>query len=136
MEETQEQKISKYSSGVNILIRIDLLWKKTHIYAETGLYNLLNTTLDRIWLELARDLKADRYENQKENFDKFDNELKSLMPFNDEKPSGFRSPSQIEIENREKIYKVLMKKQLFLSRLENEVGKGTTFDDDDDDDFD
>jgi len=136
MEENQEQKISKYSSGVNILIRIDSLWKKTHLYAENGMYALWNTVLDRIWLELARDVKEEEYKIEKDKFDAFDKELKPLMPFNDEKPSGFKEPTTQEIVNRAKVYEILNKKQLFLSRFENKIGKGTTFDNEDGDDFD
>ncbi len=134
-DDNQDQKISKYSSGVNILIRIDTLWKKTHLYSESGMYALLNTTLDRIWLELARDLKTD-YEDKKTAFLEYDTKLKTLMPFNDEPPKGFKDLKDSQVTSRNKIYETLMDKQLFLSRLENEMGKGTTFDDDDDDDFD
>lgn len=135
-EETQEQKISKYSSGVNILIRIDLLWKETHAHAKIGAYALLNSDLDRIWLELARDLEKEDYEERKKIFEMFDESLKKLMPFNDEKPSGFRELSPEDVKKRNDIYELLMEKQLFLARLENKLGKGTTFDEDDDDDFD
>ena len=135
MEENQEQKISKYSSGVNILIRINNLWQKTHLFAEAGVYSHLNTVLDRIWLELARDLKDKDYTDEKKTFDAFDERLKELMPFNDEKPKGFKAPTSTEIENRNKIYTVLMDKQLYLSRLENKMGKGTTYDSGDESDW-
>lgn len=136
MEEDQEQKISKYSSGVNILIRIDGLWKKTHLYAEIGKYSSLNLILDRIWLELARDLKEEEYKVAKKDFDAHDTKLKPLMPFNDEKPSGFKDLTPDQIKQRANIYTILNDKQLFLSRFENKLGKGTTFNEDDDDDFD
>jgi len=136
MEENQEQKISKYSSGVNILIRIDGLWKKSHLYAEGGRYLLWNTVLDIIWLELARDINKDEFDEKEKDFNNFENELKELMPFNDDKPSGFRDLSPEDIKKRNEIYKLLKNKQLFLARLENKLGKGTTFDEEDDDDFD
>jgi len=136
MEDKEEQKISKYSSGVNILIRIDGLWKKTHLYAEAGRYMLWNTVLDIIWLELARDIKVDDYATKETDFNVFETGLKELMPFSDDKPSGFREPSPEDIERRNKVYILLKKKQLFLARLENKMGKGTTFDEEDDDDFD
>jgi len=136
MEEKQEQKISKYSSGVNILIRIDGLWKKTHLYAEAGRYLLWNTVLDIIWLELARDIKVEDYSDKEKSFNVFETSLKKQMPFSDDKPSGFREPSPEDIEKRNEVYKLLKNKQLFLARLENKMGKGTTFDEEDDDDFD
>ena len=38
-------------------------------------------------------------------------------------------------DKRAEQYKILNEKELFLKRLENELGKGTTFDDGDEDDF-
>ena len=56
MEENEHQ-TSKYSTGVNINIRIDQLWKDTHAHSRSGNYNAWNVDLDCIWSELARDLK-------------------------------------------------------------------------------
>lgn len=135
-EQNQEQKISKYSSGVNILKRLDYLWRKTHIYIEAGRYMLWNSILDTIWLELARDIKKDDFEDRETKFNKFETDLKTYMPYSDDKPSGFRDPSPDDIKKRDEVYILFKKKQLFLARLENELGKGTTYNDEDDDDFD
>jgi len=145
MEENQnqDQKISKYSSGVNILKRLDYLWRKTHLYIENGIYLRWNTVLDVIWLELARDIKKikeDKDENKFEaietKFNEFEEKLETFMPFSDDKPSGFKDPSPEDIKKRNEVYKLLKQKQLFLARLENTLGKGTTYDEEDDDDFD
>ncbi len=144
MEEESNLVKSKYSSGVNIIIRLDLLWKDTHLHSRMGSFNKWNSDLDRIWLELARDLfNKDKltdedkdFKNVKEVFLGFDKELIKIGKFNDEKPAGFKKVSSDEIIKRAKQYEILMRKQLFLARLENYLGKGTTEEDIDDYDFD
>jgi len=136
MEEGEQQQVSKYSSGVNILLRLDELWKDTHRHSRNGYFNKWNSDLDRIWLELARDISEKDYETKEERFNKFDTRLSEVGKIKDLEPEGFRKVTEAEIEKRNKHYKILMEKQLFLARLENELGKGTTWDDDDDDDMD
>ncbi len=136
MAEEQEEQTSKYSSGVNIIKRLDTLWIDTHTHSRAGKYMLWNSDLDRIWLELARDLKEKKYDSTLKNFNETDEELTKFANFNDHPPEGFGEVTPEMITQRNKIYQLLMKKQLFLARLENKLGKGTTFADDDEDDFD
>lgn len=131
-----EKKISKFSSGVNILIRLDLLWKDANLHSRIGKYSKWNEDLDVIWRELARDLTDDEYGNKKTVFDEFDAELIKLGRFNDNGPDSFDEQDPKIPENRAKQYKILNDKELFLRRLEGELGKGTTWDDDDDDGYD
>lgn len=133
MAEGDETKVSKYSSGVNIIIRLDLLWKSTHYDARAGKYKLWNSDLDRIWLELARDIDEEDFPKREKQFDNFDKELMELGEFTDYQKEGFAKATPEEIKKRDRQYKILMKKQLFLARLENEFGKGTTFDEQDGD---
>jgi len=135
-----EDKVQRYSSGLNIVIRLDSLWKDTHLHSRAGQYAKWNSDLDRIWLELARDLNEGTNETEKSEFqkrqeqlDRFENELGKLMPFDDSGEKGFTAPTAEMLSRRNKQYKVLMNKQLFLARLENELGKGTTYEDEDDD---
>lgn len=134
----EERKISKYSSGINIIIRLDSLWKDTHLHSRQGSYYKWNLDLDRIWLELARDCKEEdsNWEEKEKKFNSFDNEIASLGGFNDKIPEGFEKPDDDFLKKRDEIYHYLMEKQLFLARLENELGKGTTHYDSDEDDFD
>ena len=147
----EEKKISKFSSGINILMRVDFLWKNCHNYKRNGMYSKWNEELDSVWLELARDLKPEEFEDTdkegnvvldeknvkkegwKTKFEKFDGELKDLMPFTDSGQTGFGKPNDKMVENRGKQYKILKNKQLFLARLENELGKGTSWGDSEDD---
>lgn len=135
-----EDKVQRYSSGLNIVIRLDSLWKDTHLHSRAGQYAKWNADLDRIWLELARDLnegtndkEKSEFQKRQEELDKFDNDLGKLMPFDDSGEKGFTAPTAEMLSRRNKQYKVLMSKQLFLARLENELGKGTTYEDEDDD---
>jgi len=136
--EEEDQKLSKYSSGINILKRIDILWRDTHSHSRAGMFYNWNMDLDRIWLELARDLKEKpkdknlKYDTVKTAFDEFDEKLKNL---DDNSSTGFQPPSTGDIKQRSDQYKTLMEKQLFLARLENQIGKGTTTEDEDDDDM-
>lgn len=148
--EEEEKKVSKFSSGLNILQRVDELWKNCHNYKRNGFYYKWNEELDSVWLELARDLKPFEYydtddddeitkdkskvknKGYKTQFDEFEDKLKKLLPFSDSGGFGFQQPSQKDINKRNEQYKVLMEKQLFLARLENELGKGTSWDEEDD----
>jgi hypothetical protein len=139
--EEEELKVSKYSSGINILKRIDELWKDTHKHSRTGEFSKWNADLDRIWLELARDLKDKplkqelKFNTNKDLFDKFDTAIADLGDFEDNLNDSFNPISKEKIQKRNKQYQVLMNKQLFLARLENAIGKGTTMEDEDDDEF-
>lgn len=141
-EPGKEQGKSKYSSGINIIIRLDELWKKTHLFALEGQYKLLNIVLDRVWLELSRDLaekpkKGEKnFKEYEKDFDEFEEKLKDIGGIVDDKKAGFAEAQPEDIEKRNKHYKVLRKKQQFLARLENKLGKGTTVEEDDDDDID
>lgn len=137
----EDNKVSKYSSGVNILKRIDNLWRDTHTHSRAGLFYQWNSDLDRIWLELARDLKEKSkkedvlYSKQKAKFAEFDAKLAEDGIIKDRiDTSGFKDPTKDEQEIRNKQYQTLMSKQLFLARLENKIGKGTTLEDEDEDD--
>ena len=136
-----EQQTSKYSTGVSINIRVDHLWIDTHTHSRSGNYNAWNVDLDCIWSELSRDLKDKKgeknvYETKQKEFDKFDEEILKEGVIIDTKPSGFIKITDKQKVSRSKHYKILRRKQLFLTRLENTLGKGTTFDRNDDDDVD
>lgn len=138
-------KVSKFSSGLNIIMRLDILWKNCQNFQRHGKYSSWNNELDLIWLELARDIsindyndtkteKGERIEGYESQFNKFDEDLKKTLPFNDFL-NGFDKPSETILIKRDKQYRILMKKQLFLARLENKLDKGTTYDTEEEEDF-
>lgn len=142
--EKNEERVSKYSSGLNIIMRLDELWKNCAKFKRKGQFYNWNNELDTIWLELVRDLDESEYYDKKNDkgvvieeghetkFNKFDKELKKYLPFMDSF-KGFGNPSNDEIKNRENQYEILMKKQIFLARMENKVGKGTSWTEKEDD---
>ena len=147
MEFEEQNKTSKYNSGIAQLYRLDGLWRDVNTHSRQGLFAKWNEDLDRIWCELARDLpevdktgeeteKLKSFKITKEDFDKFDTELSKLGDFQDKQPAGFIEISREIKVNRNKQYKILMEKELFLRRLENKLGKGTAWDDEDEDSFD
>lgn len=54
MPDDEQPKISKYNSGIAIIMRLDVLWKDTHVHSRSGQYYKWNLDLDRIWCELSR----------------------------------------------------------------------------------
>jgi len=146
--EEEEIKLSKYNSGIAIIYRLDGLWKDVNLHSRSGEFSKWNADLDRIWCELARDLKEKKYEDKKDKegnikeegyktkFDKIDSQVLKYGNFSDGKINSFNKLTEQDIVKREKQYKALMEKELFLRRLENSVGKGTAFEDEDGYDFD
>lgn len=135
MAEDNEPQVSKHSSGISILIRVDGLWKDANNHSRSGLFDRWNRDLDAIWRELARDLNDNDYKSKKTDFDAFDTQLADSGMFKDTGSDDFKLPSKEDIKTRAKQYKILNDKELFLKRLENKLGKGTTWDDGEDDDF-
>ena len=135
MQVEEEKKISKYSSGISIQIRLDTLWKDANNHSRLGLFSKWNADLDTIWRELARDIAEKEYENYKSKFDAYEVELIKLGNFEDALSNGFEPIDNNKIIKRAKQYKILSEKELFLKRLENHLGKGTTFDDADESDW-
>lgn len=124
---------SKFSSGLNIVRRLDQLWRECHKFKREGQYAKWNEELDTIWLELARDLfekrditeESEEFKKIKKIFDSFEERLSKFLPFLDNW-FGFKMPDKDFMKKRNAQYKILMEKHLFLARLENYIGKGTT----------
>lgn len=141
-----ETKFSKYNAGVAIQMRLDGLWKEANSFVLNEQYYKWNTVLDRIWSELARDIKVDEFKDKIKNniveikgygnqYKEFDEELLKLGKIVDTEPEGFKKITQNDLDKRRKQYSILMNKEIFLRRLENHLGKGTAWDDHDEDDF-
>lgn len=130
--EEQEQKLSKYNSGVAIQIRLDSLWKDANSHSREGKYSKWDCDLDAIWRELARDISDKEWDTTQIAFDVFTAEITKVGNIADEEPAGFKKPDDNFWKKRNEHYKILMKKELFLKRLENKLGKGTATADEDD----
>jgi len=123
-KEGESEKTSKYNSGWAQIERIDLIWRNVHKYRCAGIYKKCNEEMDGVWIELAGDLAKDN-EAEKEIV-RIDGELDKLF-------SNFKDGSASI--NKDKIYKKLMEKEIFIRRLQNTLGKGTALKDVDEDDF-
>lgn len=144
MEEEQEIKISKYNSGIAIQIRLDALWKDANNHSRLGLFSKWNNDLDTIWRELARDIKDKDFLDSKDltgqiilgyktRFKEVDEAVFLDGGFEDNANNGFEPITKEQLAKRDKQYKALSEKELFLKRLENFLGKGTAFEDEDED---
>lgn len=101
------QKISQFNSAISILMRLDNLWKDTHTHMRQGDMVKWNWDLDRVWCELA----ADADEADFATFDKYVAEI------------------ALQKDNKSLLYHVILRKEIWLRKLENKQGKGTSYKD-------
>lgn len=134
MEQGDVEQKSKYNTTLGQIYRLNQLREDVNKYSRDGNYTKWNETLDRIWCELARDLNPNDYAKKKEEFDKFETQLSNYGQLDTRKP-GFSKSTDIEKRNRYYQYKILIDKDIFLARVENEVGKGTEFEDPDEEEM-
>ena len=120
--ETELKRVSKFHSGFQDIDRLDELWRITHRLAIGGALSKWNWVLDRIWCELGGDIdETDERVAQLNNINTEISMLTNKVMQKEMKP---------DIYNAE-LYTILMKKELFLRRLQNSIGKGTAYDNDD-----
>lgn len=128
---------SKINSAALINIRLHNLWNDTHLHSRKGDYASWNADLDRVWCELAADVKESttketkdttKGKNKTEKFQDLQAKLKKINPilkWNEIK--GFQELSKEQKEKQQAQYEVLMDKEIFLRQLQNEQGKGTAY---------
>lgn len=114
MSSNEEEKTSKYNSAIAILYRIDLLWKDCHYHSRNGQYLKWNLDLDRVWCEVSADLSEDDVKM----FNEINIELSMV---------GFKLNKEGEMINRHLLYPILMKKELFLRKVQNKIGMGVAY---------
>ena len=131
--EDEESKISRINSAGLINITIENSWRESYKAMIKGDLVSWNRILDTLWVILGGDCK------EKDIVDKeisdIDKDIYSTGSLNHKK-SGFETSSDKENENIAHQYILLKKKALFLRRLQNIQGKGTSYQNDDYDDFD
>jgi len=131
--EEEELKKSKFNTAVSKEVRRAELWKDANNHSRNKQFEKWNEDLDCIWSELCADLK-DKFEAKKEELDKIDKEIFKVGMIIDMK-RGFNKITTEQLITRTDQYKKLRDKEIFLRRLENELGKGTAYEDEDDDSF-
>lgn len=127
--EITENNVSKLNSGGLINIRLHNLWVDRHKFAQAGKYARWNEILDAIWCELGADVKEDSEIDKKYwQLTLEYSEAKGTQV----KTNGFNSVGDTQKNSLIKQKVALIKKELFLRRLQNKQGKGTAYVDEDD----
>ena len=108
---------SKLNAGLFELMRLHEIWMRCHQYKRAGNLAKWNDELDCAWTELDSDLDIKKH---KQYFDIFDKLMADTIKFS---------------KNRIILNQILMKKQIFLKRVQNVQGKGTAYIDETEDDF-
>jgi hypothetical protein len=114
---------SKYHSGNFRESRRNKLWEEVNFHSRSGLFIKWNEDLDTVWSELCADLKEDDYNKKKEEFSTFDIKILEVGRIEDSSSNGFAELSKEFHDKRDKHYKILRDKEVFLRRLENFLGK-------------
>ena len=125
-------KTSKINSGMLITLRLNDLWNDANRHKRNGEYLKWNGDLDSVWCELGGDVKPNgKEEKELEEINFKLAQIGSLINWNN--ISSFKGISKEALNKKAKQYYMLMKKELFLRRLQNLQGKGTAYSEDDDD---
>ena len=141
MQQQEDLKIGKQSrinSGMLQVFRLDFLWKEANKYATAGLYGKWNDVLDRVWCELAGDVKNKKKkgeEDKKDTFQIFTDLTKDYADTikSNSKKRGFGGFEENDLINMVKQKNALIKKEIFLRKLQNKQGKGTAYENLEDD---
>jgi len=126
-----DDRTSRINSAGLINSLLENLWRESYTSMSQGDYVKWNSKLDAIWSILGGDcVEGEEEDNRmsKINLKIYENgSLKSKSGL------GFNQNSN---PNNSIQYQWLLKKALFLRRLQNKQGKGTAYQNDDDDDID
>jgi len=131
----EEVRKSKYNTAVSKEIRRDLLWKDANNHSRSGQFHRWNEDLDTIWSELSADLKDEKkFEIKQQEIKKFDERILEVGQISD-LIVGFKKQTPEDLKRRANHYNILREKEIWIRRLENELGKGTAYEDEDEDEF-
>ncbi len=126
----EENKTSKINAAGLINSTLERLWLDCYNAMSVGDYSKWNTKLDAVWSILGGDCK--KGETQDEDMTKLNLEIYEKGSLKAKTGSGFNKVSN---PNNAVQYQLLLKKNLFLRRLQNSQGKGTAYATGDGDDF-
>jgi len=129
--EEEESKLSRFNSAGLINATLEKLWGECYTAMAGGNYSIWNIKLDSLWAVLGGDCKdGDSQDKEMAAINLKIYELGSL------KGKVGVSFDKKENPNNALQYQYLLKKSLFLRRLQNKQGKGTAYASEDEDDFD
>jgi hypothetical protein len=124
-------KVSKFHGAFSQLERMNKIWDNVNSSSIAGNFKNWNTHLDVLWMELGADCEEEGIEEL--SYLKFNLELKKLGVLKNNEIKGFKNSLDTQNENSESIRQLLRRKELFLRRLQNKLGKGTAWSDPDED---
>ncbi len=130
----QVSEVSKFNSGMLQIARLDFLWKQAQSNRRNNRFYDWSLELDSIWSELAGDLKDKDFDKFQKVYDKTEKEIQNIGSFKDNL-DGFKKPSNGNIKDRNLHYDLLVKKEIFLRRIEKKLGKGSKMKDPEEDDM-
>jgi hypothetical protein len=130
-EEVVNDKQSRINSAGLINATLENLWKDCYNAMANGDYLKWNIKLDSIWAILGGDEKEGGDEDNK--MSSINLKIYEQGSLKGKVGSGFDKKAN---ENNPIQYQFLLKKSLFLRRLQNKQGKGTAYQDEDTFDFD
>ena len=126
-----EVQTSRINAAGMINQTLEKLWNESYTEMRNGRYDLWNIKLDSIWCILGGDVKEG--DDDDKAFNKINLELYSKGSLKSKIGTGF---SQKPNPNNSLQYQLLLKKSIYLRRLQNRQGKGTAYKISDMDDFD
>lgn len=137
MEEYEDSELTSKSSKINSAMIVNMtlneLWKDSFRHFRDGKYLSWNNDLDTIWTILGGEPDIENSPIEK-NYNEINKELSNLGNlFNELEVRGFDKINKECIIKLNKQKSVLLKKALFLRRLQNRQGKGTAYHDADED---
>lgn len=121
-------KMSKINAAALINLILADLWRDSYRHSRMGEFSKWNADLNCLWIELGGDVKDNSDEER--DFEKIENELAQIGSLTRKKVDGFREVEREDQIKSAKQYKLLIKKALFLKRLQNSQGKGTAYKED------
>lgn len=131
MSDVDDNVQSRINAAGIINSTLEKLWNESYTTMANGDYLKWNIKLDSIWAILGSDVKEGEKEDQ--DFEQINLDIYDKGALNSKVGTGF---SQKPNPNNPMQYQLLLKKSLFLRRLQNKQGKGTAYASDDDDDID
>ena len=129
--EDSDTPTSRINAAGLINSTLEKLWNESYTLMSQGRYDLWNVKLDSIWCILGGDVENDGVEDKE--MQKINLAIYSKGSLKSKIGNSF---SQKDNPNNSFQYQLLLKKSLFLRRLQNKQGKGTAYATEDDDDID
>ena len=129
--EEEESKLSRFNSAGLINATLEKLWGECYTAMAEGNYSKWNTKLDSLWAVLGGDCNDG--DPNDETITSINLKIYKQGSLKGKVGVGF---DKKENPNNALQYQYLLKKSLFLRRLQNKQGKGTAYANEDEDDFD